>query len=296
MPVMSRCDGILPAMSAHEPAARRRRSRCSMADRDGRRRGDRRDRARPAVAPAAPAAVPPSPASADVAPTVRRAAAARPAVAAASSRRRARSPNRRPRRRNRRALLAAGRRDDRGAGRAGRRVSTLCPLKRTATNTVFIDGNPAARDHDHRRGAGRRRRPHRPAVCRPRRPAARPHAGGDRPRPHAACRSPTSSTGARPATASRPPPRSPPACRSCCAISRWRGRKVLVLAGGTAASTLLPVSRRHHPAARPLVRACRPRPRRAGADPADVPPGLSAAHPGAQARSLARPPRLEGAA
>ena len=37
--------------------------------------------------------------------------------------------------------------------------------------------------HDNRRGAGRRRRPHRPPVCRPRRAIARPHAGGDRARP-----------------------------------------------------------------------------------------------------------------
>src|ERR1700680_2445606 len=86
-----------------------------------------------------------------------------------------------------------------------------CPWKRTATNTVFTDGNPAApviiigeapgADEDRigrpfvgragqladrmlaAIGLARRGGRDRPAVCGPRGPAARPHAGGDRPRP-----------------------------------------------------------------------------------------------------------------
>ena len=67
----------------------------------------------------------------------------------------------------------------------------LCPLKRTATNTVFMDGNPAARVMIVGEAPGAEEDRTGTPVCRPRRPAARPHAGRDRPRPHPACRSPT---------------------------------------------------------------------------------------------------------
>ena len=55
-----------------------------------------------------------------------------------------------------------------------------CALKRTATNTVFADGTPAGRHHVHRRSAGARRRPHRQALCRPRRAIAGQDAGQHR--------------------------------------------------------------------------------------------------------------------
>ncbi len=58
-----------------------------------------------------------------------------------------------------------------------------CGLKRTATNLVFADGNPAGARHVHRRGAGRRRGPPGSALRRGQRPIARPHAGRHRAQP-----------------------------------------------------------------------------------------------------------------
>ena len=72
--------------------------------------------------------------------------------------------------------------------------------------------------------------------------------------------------------------------------------RVLVLAGGTAASTLLPVTDgitrlrgRWFELEVPGLDA-------SAADPADLSPGISAAHPGTQTRSLARPARAASAA
>ena len=134
------------------------------------------------------------------------------------------------------------RRQHRGAGGAGRRRSTAARLKRTATNTVFIDGNPAApvmivgeapgADED---------RIGRPFVGRAGQLLDRMLAAIGLDRSGRADHQ-RRSTGGRPATASRPPPRPPPACPSCCATSRWRGPRCWCCAGGTAASTLLPVS------------------------------------------------------
>ena len=128
-----------------------------------------------------------------------------------------------------------------------------CALKRTATNTVFADGDPAA-DRCHRRGPGADE--DRWAALRwPQRPIPRPHARGHRLRPQATPISPTCCPGGRPATAS-PPTRSRrvPAFRRatspCCgpggdAVRRHRDRG----AAGAA--------RRHHAAAGPLVRPSR---------------------------------------
>ena len=59
-----------------------------------------------------------------------------------------------------------------------------CGLKATATQLVFADGAPGGADHAGGRGAGRRRRPDRTPVRRPRRAIARPHARRHRTRPH----------------------------------------------------------------------------------------------------------------
>ena len=236
-----------------------------MADRDGRRRGDRGGRAGPAVAAGARSRRHRAAAAARRGPAAR-SAVAPPSAFAESLAEAAQSAR----------LLAAGA-DSIEALAALVAAFDGCPLKRTATNTVFIDGNPAApvmivgeapgADED---------RIGRPFVGRAGQLLDRMLAaiGLDRTRRADHQRR---STGGRPATASRPRPRPPPACPSCCATSRWRGPEVLVLAGGTAAGTLLPVSDGHHPVARPLVRAGGAGSRRAGADPADVPPGLPAA-------------------
>ncbi len=92
---------------------------------------------------------------------------------------------------------------------------------------------------DDRRSPWTRRGPARQALCRPRRPAARPHAGGDRVRRGPRSISPTPSIGARRETArrrrrrSRPAPRSSPARSNCCRRRSW------CCLGGAAAKTIL---------------------------------------------------------
>ena len=129
-----------------------------------------------------------------------------------------------------------------------------CGLKATATQLVFSDGAPDARDHAGRRGAGRRRGPDRPPVRRPRRPVARPHAGRDRARPHARSISPMSCPGARPAIARRRRRRRRSACRSSAARSNSSRRGLLVCLGASSAQTLLGVKEGITRVARPMVR------------------------------------------
>ena len=95
------------------------------------------DRLAPPAAPRAGRAVrlPPRPRRAPAPPRPPR---RRPRRAAA------RAADRRPRRRNRRARSPRRPTTIEALGGAGRRLRRLCPLKRTATNTVFADGNPAA--------------------------------------------------------------------------------------------------------------------------------------------------------
>ena len=110
---------------------------------------------------------------------------------------------------------AMRRRSRRPAGRladieAALRAFEACPLKRTATNLVYSDGNPRARVMLIGEAPGREEDEQGQALRRPLRPASRPHAGGDRP---VAARRRCGGrglhhqhhlSGGRPATASRP--------------------------------------------------------------------------------------------
>ena len=169
-----------------------------------------------------------------------------------------------------------------------------CPLKRTATNTVFVDGNPAApvmiigeapgADED---------RIGRPFVGR---------AGQLLDRMLAAIGLDRTGVQITNVIYWRPPgnrkptaPRSPPACRSCCATSRWRGRRCWCWPAAPRRARCLPLTEGITRLRGRWFDLAVPGLDRAGADPADVPPGLSAALARAQARGLARPVGAEGA-
>ena len=161
-------------------------------------------------------------------------------------------------------------------------------MKRTATNTVFADGNPAApvmiigeapgADED---------RIGRPFVGR---------AGQLLDRMLAAIDLDRQSVQITNVIYWRPPGNRKPTTAEIAACLPFVLRhialaqpQVLVLAGGTAAGALLPAADGITRLRGRWFDLDDARARRAGADPADVPPVLSAAHPGAQARSLARP-------
>ena len=96
-----------------------------------------------------------------------------------------------------------------------------CALKATATQTGLCrrQSESAA---DVRRRSARPRRGHRgPALRRPLRQIARPHAGGDRARPHSTSTSPISCRGGRRAIATPTPQESRSACPSSCGRSNW---------------------------------------------------------------------------
>ena len=201
-------------------------------------------------------------------------------------------PNRWPSRRNRHERWPPGR-DDRGAGALVAGFDG-CPLKRTATNTVFLDGNPAAPVMIIGEAPGAEEdRLGRPFVGR---------AGQLLDRMLAAIGLDRTGVQITNVIYWRPPGNRKPTTAEIAACLPFVFRhialarpSVLVLAGGTAASALLPLSEgitrlrgRWFELAVPGLDA-------AGADPADVPSGVSAAHPRAQARGLARPPGAEGA-
>jgi len=168
-----------------------------------------------------------------------------------------------------------------------------CALKRTATNTVFLDGNPAAPVLIIGEAPGAEEdRLGRPFVGR---------AGQLLDRMLAAIGLDRTGVQITNAIYWRPPGNRKPTSAEIAACLPFVLRhialarpRVLALAGGTAASALLPLSE-GITRLRPLVPAGRARARAAGPDAADVSSGVSAAHPRAQARGLARPVGAQGA-
>ena len=163
-----------------------------------------------------------------------------------------------------------------------------CALKRTATNTVFADGTPDSRVMFIGEAPGPRRRPHRQALCRPRRAVAGQDAGQHRSGPHHATAYITNVINWRPPDNRDPSPEEAAIClpflRRHIELANPGPDRASGRGGGAACDGH---QRRHHENARPLAGISGGRPHGAGdADPAS---GLSAAPARAQKTGLARP-------